>query len=601
MSIVFKQITLQNFLSYGKKPTTLKLDRPGRTTFIIGKDLDNVSAGTAGNGCGKTAVLNALVFALYDKPLSNISKESLVNNVNRKDMEVTVEFEKEGKPYAIRRIRKGKAGASVYLYEGADKKDITPDSIKFANQKIAEIIGFPYELFVRVVAYSATNKSFLELPTSSKQYANQRDIVEELFELKVLTERAEELSGWIREAKKEFKMQQSHVDQLKGEHERHKKLVASTKTRIKEWEQDTTNETKTIQQKLAKIEGIDIDKEHRLHEVLDTYTADLKEKQLEQRSVERAISTNVKERKKQEGELEQLREAKCPYCKQAYHDNEMKILEVEAALSDLTAEMTKFEDQLMRTDEAVEKLEALQTETAAKIEVSNIKELMAIRGKQDQYKDRLKHLAGGTNPHIAALEELEKVKLEEIDTDQLDEMETEIRHQEFLLKGLTKNDSYMRKKLLNKKIPYLNKRLAKYLGIVGLPHSVRFTEEMTVKISRFGRTLDFGNLSNGQQARLNFALSLSFKDMLESIHGDINIFMLDEVLDIGLDAVGVQAASKHLKNMARDKNKSIYIISHKEELSNAFDKKMKVVMSKGFSHIEENDEQLLQPDSTTNS
>jgi len=407
MSIVFKKITIKNFLSYGKKPTIVELDRPGRTTFIVGKDLDDVSAGTAGNGCGKTAILNALVFALYDKPLSNISKESLVNNVNRKDMEVTIEFEKDGQPYTVRRARKGKTGATVFLWEGT--KDITPDAIKFTNHKIEEIIGFPYELFARVVAYSANNKSFLELPTSSKQYANQRDIVEELFELKVLTERAEELGGWIREAKKDFKLQQSHIEQLKGEHERHKRLIVSTKTRIKEWDTETVIEKETIKKKLAQIEGIDIDKERQLHEVLDTYTASLKEHQAEQRQIERSVGTNVKARKKREGELEQLRAAKCPYCEQTYHNNEMKILEVEASMSDLAAEMTTLENQLMEIDEKVGQMGQMVGETAAKIEVSNIKELIAIRGKQDQYKDRLKHLGEATNPHIAALEELDKV------------------------------------------------------------------------------------------------------------------------------------------------------------------------------------------------
>ena len=552
---------------------------------MVGKDLDDVAGGTAGNGCGKTAILNALVFAVYDKPLSNISKESLVNNVNRKDMEVTVEFEKNGKPYAIRRIRKGKAGASVHLFEGT--KDVTPDSIKFANQEIEKIMGVPYELFVRIVAYSANNKSFLELPTSSKAYANQRDIIEELFELKVLTERAEELNQWIKDATKDFKMQQDHIEQLKLEHDRHHKLVKSTKDRITQWDEDKTTEIQVINKKLSKIEGINIDKEHSLHIKLDSFAAELAEKKAELRGVERSLTTEVRDQKKNQGDLDALRGATCPFCKQPVHDQEMLILEIEAKLSDNTAVIDKLSDQLNGLDAEIEELEREQEETSAKIEIPNIKELIDIRSKQDQYRDRLKHLDEETNPHHTTLKELEEVDLEPIDTQRLDYLAEEIDHQKFLLKGLTKNDSYMRKKLLNKKIPYLNKRLGKYLGILGLPHSVRFTEEMTVRISRFGRNLDFGNLSNGQQARLNFAISLAFRDMLERIHGKINVFMLDEVLDVGLDAVGIHAAAKLLKNMARDDGLSVFIISHKEELANAFEAKMQVVMSKGFSHIEE--------------
>ncbi len=602
MPTVFKQITIKNFLSYGKKPTVINLDRNGRTTFMVGKDEDDVAGGTAGNGCGKTAILNALVFGAYDKPLSNISKESLVNNVNRKDMEVTIAFEKDDKPYIVKRLRKGKTGASVHLYEecndpgpndiivvvdGIQYKDITPDSIKATNQKIEKILGVPYELFVRIVAYSANNKSFLELPASSKQYANQRDIIEELFELKVLTERAEALSQWIKDATKDFQMQKDHIDQLKEEHQRHHKLVDSTKKRVDSWKGENEAEVKTIHKKLAKIEGINIDKEHSLHIKLDTFNTELREKTLELKGIERALVEETKKRKANDAELEELRSAKCPYCKQTLHDNEMLILEVEAKISDNIAEVDKLSEQLSGLDEEISTLETEQQETSAKIEVPNIKELIDIRSKQDQYRDRLKHLEEETNPHLATLKELEEIDLEPIDTSRLDDLDQEIIHQKFLLKGITKNDSYIRKKLLNKKIPYLNQRLAKYLGILGLPHSVRFTEGMTVNISRFGRSLDFGNLSNGQQARLNFAISLAFRDMLERVHGTINVFMLDEVLDVGLDAVGIQAAAKLLKNMARDDGLSIFIISHKEELANAFEAKMQVVMEKGFSHIEE--------------
>lgn len=265
----------------------------------------------------------------------------------------------------------------------------------------------------------------------------------------------------------------------------------------------------------------------------------------------------------------------------------MKILEQEAILSDCIAEMENGEDALVSADAKIERLESNRKEIEEKIEIDNVRELLDIRSKQDQYNDRLKHLKVATNPHLEPLEDLKSIKLEDIDLSRIEEMEDEIMHQKFLLKGLTKNDSFMRKKLLNKKVPFLNQRIAKYLGILGLTHSVRFTEDMTVNISRFGRELDFGQLSNGQQARLNFAISLGFRDMLEKVHGTINVYMLDEVLDVGLDAIGIQAAAKLLKNKARDENLSVYIISHKDELSNAFDKQMYVTMTKGFSYIEE--------------
>jgi len=108
---------------------------------------------------------------------------------------------------------------------------------------------------------------------------------------------------------------------------------------------------------------------------------------------------------------------------------------------------------------------------------------------------------------------------------------------------------------------------------------------MTAGISQFGRTLDFGNLSSGQKARVNLALSFSFRDVLQRSLDSVNVCMLDEVLDVGLDAVGVQNAARMLKRKAREDDMSLYIISHRDEVSGIFDKKIVVQMEKGFSNV----------------
>lgn len=121
--------------------------------------------------------------------------------------------------------------------------------------------------------------------------------------------------------------------------------------------------------------------------------------------------------------------------------------------------------------------------------------------------------------------------------------------------------------------------------MLGLSHQVEFTHEMTASISQFGRAMDFGNLSNGQRARVNIALSFAFRDVLQQLHERINICMLDEVLDVGLDGPGVTAAARMLKRKARDENLSLYIISHRDEIDSAFDRIMTVQLSEGFSTI----------------
>jgi DNA repair exonuclease SbcCD ATPase subunit len=108
---------------------------------------------------------------------------------------------------------------------------------------------------------------------------------------------------------------------------------------------------------------------------------------------------------------------------------------------------------------------------------------------------------------------------------------------------------------------------------------------MTATISQFGRVLDFGNLSAGQRARVNFALSLAFRDVLQNLHPKMNICMLDEILDTALDSLGVQAAAKLIKQKARDENLSMYVISHRDEIDSVFNNKMTIQMSNGFSSI----------------
>lgn len=111
MYIEFLSLSIRNFLSYGNNTTIFPLSKLG-TTLIVGEDLDYTSEGTGGNGVGKTTLINALAYAVYDKPVSDISKDKLVNNINNKNMEVTVDFKIGEDLYKIKRERKSKVGAA---------------------------------------------------------------------------------------------------------------------------------------------------------------------------------------------------------------------------------------------------------------------------------------------------------------------------------------------------------------------------------------------------------------------------------------------------------------------------------------------------------
>lgn len=583
--IRFKSLTIRNFLSYGNVPTTVVLDRPG-TTLILGENLDSTDSGTGANGVGKTVLINALCYAVYDKPISNISKDNLVNNVNKKNMQVTVEFERGGNHYKIERARKMKAGAAgnyVYLFENGN--DITPDSVGNTNEKIERIIGIPYELFVRIVAFSAIHTPFLDLPVRSHYAANQTDIIEELFDLKTLSEKANLLKEQTKITESTLENMISKVESLKREHERHQRQLESATNRVSNWDTTNTEEIAETQRQLKRLEDVDVEQQKMIHDEISSINSQLSEALQEQRRIENTIRDNAKIVSKSSKELEHLRDDKCPYCLQQYEDTGKKISDTELKLSKAEKDISEAEKQLSEIDQRVEILAGRHKQYHSLITISDPNDLIEIKSKISSLREKLKDLQQRKNPFIEPLEELQSIKLDPLDMTAINDKQRLVEHQKFLLKLLTKKDSFVRKTLLNKNIPFLNQRLEHYLTELGLPHTVEFTHEMTASISQFGRPLDFGNLSNGQRARVNLALSFAFRDVLQSMHEHINVCMLDEVLDVGLDTIGVQAAARMLKRKAREEKISVYIVSHRDEIDSAFDNKLTVQMSKGFSYL----------------
>lgn len=585
MVIKFKSIKMTNFMSYGAIPTFVKLDTPG-TTLILGEDLDNTTSGSGANGVGKTSVLNALVYALYDKSISNISKDNLVNNINKNKMEVAVEFEKNGKTFTIVRQRKMKAGATgnvTTLYE--DGVDITLDSSDHTNEFIEQkILGIPYELFVRIVAFSATHTPFLDLPVRSPYAANQTDIIEELFDLKTLSQKADALKLEIKDTDAALKTQTERMEFVQKEHERHTKQMETATKRVSNWEVQHVQEIEDVQARIKKLESIDVVEQRKIYDEIQTLKPEIQKHANESSTFGQAGDDLQRDISKMENELRHLEKGECPRCHQKFKDKNINTIIDELELSKVKLKEIKANRDAAYA-EAV-KYEKRSKDLTKKLQFKTLEELLQIQNKIDQLNEKLNELKAALNPYTEALQELEAIVLDSIDMTRINELKDTSNHQKVLLKVLTNKDSFVRKALLNKNIPFLNTRLQKYLTDLGLPHLVEFTHEMTARISKFGHEMDFGNLSNGQRARVNLALSFAFRDVLQSMHEYVNICMLDEVLDVGLDAVGVQAAARMLKRKARDEKIAVYIISHRDEIDSAFDRKLTVQLSGGFSYIQ---------------
>ena len=156
-------------------------------------------------------------------------------------------------------------------------------------------------------------------------------------------------------------------------------------------------------------------------------------------------------------------------------------------------------------------------------------------------------------------------------------------HQDFLYKLLTNKDSFVRKRIIEQNLIFLNNRLGYYINQLGLPHDVMFQPDLEVSIQQLGQDLDFDNLSRGERNRLILSLSWAFRDVFESMNHPINFMAIDELIDSGMDSAGVDNALGVLKKTERERNKNILLISHKEELVGRVNNVLQVTKENGFT------------------
>jgi ABC-type dipeptide/oligopeptide/nickel transport system ATPase component len=187
------------------------------------------------------------------------------------------------------------------------------------------------------------------------------------------------------------------------------------------------------------------------------------------------------------------------------------------------------------------------------------------------------------DPYEEQITDMQGQALQVVTYDTLNELTRVQDHQDFLLKLLTSKDSFVRKKIIDQNLSYLNARLTHYLDRIGLPHTVKFQNDLTVSIEELGRELDFDNLSRGERNRLILSMSWAFRDVWESLYSPINLLFIDELIDNGLDTQGVENALALLKKMSRERHKSIWLVSHRDELAGRVENILKVVKENGFT------------------
>jgi len=200
---------------------------------------------------------------------------------------------------------------------------------------------------------------------------------------------------------------------------------------------------------------------------------------------------------------------------------------------------------------------------------------------------------GDNNPYLEQINELKKSAVQEINWQAVNEANRIKEHQEFLHKLLTNKDSFVRKRIIDQNLAHLNQRLTYYLDKIGLPHIVEFQNDLSVIITQLGQDLDFDNLSRGERNRLILSMSWAFRDVWENLYHSINLLFIDELVDSGMDASGVESSISVLKKMTRERDKNVFLISHRDDLTSRVNHVLKVIKEGGFTTYS-NDVEIVQ-------
>jgi len=579
-----KTLTVKNFMSVGNATQAVDFDRRD-LTLVLGENLDlGGDDSGARNGTGKTTIINALSYSLYGQALTNIKRDNLINKTNAKNMLVTVDFEVNGQNYRIERGRKPNV---LKLYVNGEQEEYEDDSqgdSRETQQDIERLLGMTHDMFKHVLALNTYTEPFLSMRAN-----DQRTIIEQLLGITILSEKAESLKEQIKSSKEAITEEEIRIKAVQDANKRISEQIDNLKRRQKLWITKHEEDVVNLERGLMDLANVDIELEIQSHRDLIEYHDKVKKINESNKWTKSLLADMDRESKiqiKLKKEIEDLKNHKCYACGQEMHDvTHSEILsKKESALQESHMQWLTYESQMIEHGVIIHDIGPVGI--APKVIYDSLEQALEHRATLDKLLQQLDSKREEQDPYAEQIADMETTAIEEITWDKINTLTQYKEHQEFLLKLLTNKDSFVRKRIIDQNLAYLNTRLGAYLQAIGLPHEVKFLNDLNVEITELGRELDFDNLSRGERNRLILSLSFAFRDVWESLYMPINLLFIDEMIDSGMDTSGVENALAILKKMARERSKSIFLVSHKDELAGRVNNVMKVVKENGFTSYE---------------
>jgi DNA repair exonuclease SbcCD ATPase subunit len=590
--LTIKNITIRNFMSVGNVTQAVKLDQD-ELTLVLGNNVDLGGDGSR-NGTGKTTLINALSYGLYGKALTNIKQNNLINKTNGKGMMVTVDFTYNGNDYRIERGRS--PNVFHFLRDGMELGDNDVENagqgeMRMTQFEVENVIGLSHSMFKHIVALNTYTEPFLSLKAG-----DQRELIEELLGITELSRKAEALKEISKNTKEQIREEEYTLKAAEDTNARILKSIKDIERRQKVWTNKQQTDLETLETELSSLSHLDIESELKNHELLVTYNENLSAQNQATSWINSIEADNTKQSKlieRLEKEITLIEEHKCHACGQEIHDDKQEEI--------LTNKNTQKDEAVEHLSGNKSSLDEYNTVMETIGDIGNkpktfydtLSDAYQHQNSVEKLQEAIESNKKTEDPYADQIADMRDSALEDVDYGHMNTLKSLLDHQDFLLKLLTNKDSFIRKKIIDQNLSYLNSRLAHYLDKLGLPHDVIFQSDLSVEITELGRDLDFDNLSRGERNRLILGLSWSFRDIFESLYSTINVLFVDELIDSGMDTNGVESSLAILKKMARDGNRSVYLISHKDELQGRVESVLNVIKENGFTSFSHEEESAM--------
>ena len=569
--IIFKKLRYKNFLSSGDNFTEINF-LANNTNLIIGS-----------NGAGKSTILDALTFVLFNKPFRKINKPQLVNTVNEKNCLVEIEFTANNREYLVRRGIK----PNVFDIE-VDGKLLDKRGDDRDNQITLEenILKVNYKSFTQIVILgSSTFVPFMQLTAS-----NRRDVIEDLLDIRVFSTMSSLVKDKLRALREEIKVLELKKNSIKEKAEMQKKFIDDITKRGESNIEEKKESAKKLmfeQVSLGDEVAVKISELEELNKQLEEYTGateKLKKLGSFKGKIQQKISTLTKNHKFF------TENAICPTCTQDITDElkEAKLSELTEEGKDLRKGFAEIEDAIIE-EESREKqfsllskqiLDANKIVSTNNVQISGYTEqIRSIENDIESIRDRIDNQ---TEEKEKLTEFISKLR---VLVDELSSKKIELDKHKFISDLL--KDGGVKTNIIRKYIPLINKHVNRYLQMMEFYINFNLDEEFNeTVVSPIHERFSYSSFSEGEKMRIDLALLFTWREVARVRNSvNTNLLIMDEVFDSSLDGFGTEEFLKIIRYVVKDAN--IFIISHKSELHERFDSVLRFEKERGFSKLVE--------------